>query len=67
MWGHFKDGILLACDELCGMKRGRSNGDTWFWNEEVKESVSRNKDAHKEMCQNSYGDNKRRCKSYEED
>ena len=39
--GHFKDGILKACDEECGKKRGRrSKGDTWWWNEEV-EAVSR--------------------------
>ena len=52
--GHFKDGVLEACDEVCGNKRGRrSKGDTWWWNEEVKEAVSRKKDAHKAMCQNS--------------
>ena len=39
LWGHFKDGILKPCDEVCGKKRGRrSKGDTWWWNEEVKES-----------------------------
>ena len=41
LWGHFKDGILKACDEVCGKKRGRrSKGDTWWWNEEVKEAAS---------------------------
>ena len=29
LWGHFKDWILWACDEVCGKKFGkRSNGDT---------------------------------------
>ena len=29
LWGHFKDGILRACDEVCGKKRvRRSEGDT---------------------------------------
>ena len=42
---------------------GRSKGDTWWWNEEVKEAVSRKKDAHKAMCQNSSEENKRICKS----
>ena len=64
MWGHFTDGVLMACDEVCGKKRGRkSKGDTWWWNEEVKEAVSRRKEAHKAMCQNSTEENKRRCKS----
>ena len=52
LWGHIKDGVLKACDEKCWKKRGRSKGDTWWWNEEVKEAVSRKKDAHKAMCQN---------------
>ena len=48
LWGHFKDGVLEACDEVCGKTRGRrSKGDKWLWNEEVKESVSIKKDAHK--------------------
>ena len=41
----------------------RSKGDIWWWNEEVKEAVSRKKDAHKAMYQNSIGENKRRLKS----
>ena len=63
MWGHFKDGILKACGEMCGKKKGRSKEDTWWWNEEVKESVTRKKEAHKVMCQNSTEENKRRYKS----
>ena len=58
------DVILRACDEVCGKKRvRRSNGDTRWWNEEVKQAVSRKKDAHKAMCQNSTEENKRRYKS----
>ena len=60
LWGHFKDGVLEACHEVCVKKRGcRSKGDTWWWNEEVKEAVSRKKEAHKAMCQNSTEDSKR--------
>ena len=51
--GHFKDGILKGCDEVCRKKRERSKGDTWWWKGEVKETVSRKKDAHKAMCWNS--------------
>ena len=60
MWGHFKDRILKACDKVRGKKRGRSNGDTWWWNEEVKEATSIKKDAHKAMCLNSTEKNKKR-------
>ena len=64
MWGHFKDEVLEACDEVCGEKRGRrSKGNTWWWNEEVKKAVSRNKEAHKAMCQNSTEENKGMYKS----
>ena len=63
LWRHFKDRVLEACDEVCGTKRGRrSKGNTWWWNEEVKEAVSRKKEAHKAMCQNSTAENKRRYK-----
>ena len=28
---HFKDGVLEACDEVCGKKtKRRSKGDTWW-------------------------------------
>ena len=41
LWGYFMDAVLEACDEVCGKKKGRrSKGDTWRWNEEVKEAVS---------------------------
>ena len=43
---------------MCGKKRGRrSEGDTWSWNEEVKEAVLKKKDAHKAMCQNNTEEN----------
>ena len=39
--GYFKDGVLEACHDVCGKKRGRrSKGDTWWWIEEVMEAVS---------------------------
>ena len=62
--GHFKDRVLKTCDEVCGKKRRRrSKGYIWWWSEEVKEAVSRKKDAHKAMCQKSTEENKRRYKS----
>ena len=41
----------------------RSKGYTWWWNEEVKEAFSRQKESHKVMCQNSTEENKRRYKN----
>ena len=59
LWGLFKDRVLEACDEVCGKKMWRrSKGDTWWRNEEVKEVVSRKKEAHKAMCRNSTEENK---------
>ena len=32
LWGHFKGGVLMACDEVSGKKmERRSKGDTWWW------------------------------------
>ena len=46
---------------MCGKKRERrSKGDTLWWNEEVKEAVSRKKDAHKAMCRSSTVENRMR-------
>ena len=44
-------------------EEGRRKGDKWWWNEEVKEAVSRKKEVHKAMCQNSTEENKRRYKA----
>ena len=42
LWGHFKDGVLKACDEVCGRRRGRRSKEIiWWWNRVVKEVVSR--------------------------
>ena len=41
LWGIFKDGILKACDGVCEKKRERrNNGNSWGWNEDVKEERS---------------------------
>ena len=41
--GCFKDGDLSGCDEVCGKRDRRSYGDTWWWNEEVKETYQERK------------------------
>ena len=48
---------------MCGKKKRRSKRDTWWWNDEVKQAVAMNKDAHEVMCLNSTEENKRRYKS----
>ena len=60
MWGHFKDGVLKAYDEVCGKRGRKSKRDTWWWNEEVKEAK---KESTQGMCQNNTEENKRRYES----
>ena len=49
---------------MCGKKsERRSKGDAWWWNDEMKEAVSRKKESHMAMCHNSIEENKRRYKS----
>ena len=58
LWESFKDGVLKACDEVCGRKRGRRDrGDAWWWNEEVKDAIARKKAAFKKMCKNKTDEN----------
>ena len=53
--------MLKACCEVCGKKKGRRDqGDTWWWNEVVKEAIARKKDVHKEMCKSWTEGNKAR-------
>ena len=28
----------------------RDQGETWWWNEDVKEAIARKKNVHKEIC-----------------
>lgn len=64
LWKCFKEGLLKACDEVCGKKKGRRDqGDTWWWNEEVKEAIARKKDARNEMCKSGTEANKIRYKN----
>ena len=54
--------MLQACDEVCGKKKGRKNhGDTWWWNEEVKEATQQKKVAYK-MCKNRSEENRAKYK-----
>ena len=56
--------MLKAFDEVCGKMKGRRDqGDTWWWNKDVKEAIARKKDAHKEMCKSGAEANKARFKN----
>ena len=45
----FKDDVLKACDEVCGKKKsGRDQGDMWWWNDEVKDTIARRR--HLKSC-----------------
>ena len=64
LWKCFREGVLKAFDEVCGKKKGRRDlGDTWWWNEDVKEAIARKKDAHMEMCKSETEANKARYKN----
>ena len=61
LWKCFKEGVLKTCDEVCGKKKGRRDqGDTRWWNEDVKEAIARKQDAHKEMRKSGTKANKAR-------
>ena len=45
IWKCLKESVLKACDEVCGKKKGRRDrGNTWWWNEDVKDAIARKKD-----------------------
>ena len=46
LWKTFRDGVLKACDKLCGKKKSRRDqGDMWWWNEEVNDTITRKKEG----------------------
>ena len=63
LWKTFKDGVLKACDEPCGKKKSRRDqGDMWWWNEEVKDTIAKKKAAFKELCRFPSEENKTQYK-----
>ena len=49
--------------EVYGKKKCRRNrGDTWWWNEEVKDIIARKKAALKELCRFPLKENKTKYK-----
>ena len=44
LWESYKNGVLKACNELYGKtKKRKDQGNTWGWNEQVKEAIDRKK------------------------
>ena len=63
LWNTFRNSMLEACDEVCENRKGRRNrGDTWWWNEDVKEAIQQKKVAYKKMCKNPWKENKAKYK-----
>ena len=59
-----RKGMLKVCDKVCGKKKGRRDqGNTWWWNEDMKEAIARNKDAREEMCKSRTEVDKARYKN----
>ena len=59
LWESFRDGILTACDELCGKKKVRKNEENkWWWNEEVRNAIARKKEAFKTVCKTGLKEHK---------
>ena len=59
LWGSYKNGVLKACDELCGKTKTRGDqGNTWWWNKQVKDAIDRKKKAFKLWCTNRSAENK---------
>ena len=41
LWKCFREGLIKAFDEVCGKTKGkRDQGDTWWWNKDVKEAIA---------------------------
>ena len=43
LWGICKDGVVKACNKVCGYKDQTSNVNTWWWNSGVKDGIQREK------------------------
>ena len=48
LWGFYENGVLKACGELRGQTKARGSwGNTWRWNEQVKDAIDWKKKAFK--------------------
>ena len=58
LWESFRDGVLTACDELCGKKVRKNGGSKWWWNEEVRNAIGKKKEAFKPFCKTGLEEHK---------
>ena len=61
LWKTFKDGVLKAYDEVRGKKSRRGRRGRW-WNEEVKDTITRKKVEFKKLCRFPSEENKTQYK-----
>ena len=53
LWGYSKEGVLKACDEVCGCKKNsKCNVHTWWWNSGANDGMQKEKEAYKEIMNN---------------
>ena len=44
LWGSYKNGVLQACDKVCGKTKARGDrGNTWWWNEQRMLQIEKRK------------------------
>ena len=65
LWKTCRDGALKACNEVCGKKKSRRDqGDIWWWNEEVNDTIARKKAVFTELCRFPSKENKDSIQTY---
>ena len=52
-WESYKNGLLQACEELCGKTKGKGDrGNAWWWNKQVKDEMDQKKKVFELWCTN---------------
>ena len=57
------NGVLKACEELCGKRKQRDQGNTGWWNEEVQEETKRAKQTKRKRPKQMKSKTKRNKKA----
>ena len=59
VWEQYKSCVLKAADEVCGWTKGKCrHGETWWWNEKVRDAVEDKKARFKEWLGDKTEDKK---------
>ena len=49
MWESYRDCVVAAADEVCGWMKGKcKHGETWWWDESVREALGTKRTFFKE-------------------